>query len=366
MATIALDATYSLDPQPTGIAVYSRRLVESLLDLGTAHRFLVCYRLSRWRQRASFLRPSPGRRFGVRLFQEPLTFWLPWQAVLFHSLAQRPPAFHFRKEVVTVFDAFPITGKDYSTPDFQRKFGSLLREAVERADRVITASRYTAEQLQKYCGAAPERTRVIPLGVDLPRTVPSAEERRLERARWVGSGEELVLIVGAIQNRKNTLGAVRSAALLPARYRFVLAGGNGHGSEAVHNFIRREGLSKRVLTPGYVSPDELESLYRAASILLFPSFEEGFGIPVLEAMAWGVPVIASRTSSLPEVGGEAARYIDPHSEHAMAAEIRHVIEDDRLRAELIRRGIERAAQFTWRHTAERTLGVYEEVLGLKE
>jgi hypothetical protein len=120
MATIALDASFIFDTNPTGIATYSRRLMESLAQLDAAHRFLLCYRLSRigkWRQ---FLRPADPR-FSVQLFQRPLTFWLPWQAEIFHSLAQRPPAFRFKHEVVTVHDVFPITGPDYSTPDFQRK-----------------------------------------------------------------------------------------------------------------------------------------------------------------------------------------------------------------------------------------------------
>ncbi len=130
MATIALDATYSVDPQLTGIGVYSRRLIETLLTLDTPHRFLICYRLSRLGRRQYFLQPGslPGvrARFSVRVSQEPVTFWLPWQARLFHSLAQRPPAFHFRQEIVTVFDVFPITGENYSTADFRQKFSALL------------------------------------------------------------------------------------------------------------------------------------------------------------------------------------------------------------------------------------------------
>src|SRR5438046_9367790 len=128
MACIALDATYAVDPEPSGVAVYSRRLIKSLAAMESRHRFLLCYRLSRFGRRKEFLRPAkpagaPGPEFCVRYYQEPLTFWLPWQARLFHSLAQRPPAFHFHKEVVTVFDIFPISGQDYSTPGFQRKIG---------------------------------------------------------------------------------------------------------------------------------------------------------------------------------------------------------------------------------------------------
>ena len=113
MATIALDATYTVDDEPTGVTAYCRGLIEALARLDRAHRFLLCYRWSRFGRRRRFLRPgrSPhGPSFSTRLFQEPFTFWLPWQARLFHSLNQRPPAFRFRKEVVTVFDLFTLTG----------------------------------------------------------------------------------------------------------------------------------------------------------------------------------------------------------------------------------------------------------------
>ena len=366
MATIALDATYTVDPEPSGVAVYSRRLIESLLELEAPHRFLVCYRLSRFRRRHLFLRPSPERKFGLRLFQEPFTFWLPWQAELFHSLAQRPPAFRFRKEVVTVFDLFPITGESYSTPEFRRRFSALLAEAVRRAALVIVPSEYTAGELCRNLLVEPERIRVIPQGIDLPDRLPDVAERLRERERWVGRGNQLVLTVGAIQNRKNTLGAVKAVAHLPGHYRLVLAGGNGYGSEAVYEFIRRENLGGRTLTPGYVSPEQLESLYRGASVLLFPSFEEGFGIPVLEAMARGVPVVTSQTSSLPEVGGDAVLYVDPRSVEEITARVRQLVENDALRAELIRSGLDRVSQFSWRQAAERTLEAYEEVLSGKK
>src|SRR5215471_346989 len=186
MATIAIDATYTVDPEPHGIAVYSRRLIESLAELETTHRFLICYRLSRFKRRASFLRPqndstvrrqcAPGPTFSVRFMQDYLTFWLPWQADMFHSLAQRPPAFRFNKEIVTILDIFPITGRDYSTPDFQKKFSGLLREAIRRAARIITLSQYTADQLWHHCGVASEQVRVIPAGVDLPANVLDPEE----------------------------------------------------------------------------------------------------------------------------------------------------------------------------------------------
>ncbi|MGD0127314.1 MAG: glycosyltransferase family 1 protein [Terriglobia bacterium] len=367
MSTIALDATYSVDPEPSGIAVYSRKLIEALAGLETPHRFLLCYRLSRFSRRQDFLRPapragSPESQFSVRYYQEPLTFWLPWQADLFHSLAQRPPAFRFKREMVTVFDIFPITGLDYSTADFRRKFSVLLREAVDRAACVITASHYTAGQLLAHTSVSQNQLRVIPLGVDLPASTLSPDERQRARAGLVGEGKQLILSVGVIQTRKNTLNALRALETLPEPYRLILAGGDGHGSEIVHDYIRRQGLGSRVQVRGYVTPQELRILYQAASVMLFPSLEEGFGLPVLEAMANGLPVVASQTASLPEVGGDAALYVDPHDPRDIAEKVRRAVEDSELREKMIQQGLARAREFSWQRVAEATLQVYNEVL----
>ena len=359
MATIGIDATYTLGARPTGIATYSRRLIESLAALATPHRFLVCYRLSRWNRRRGFLR-LPGCT--VRLFQRPLTFWLPWQADLFHSLAQRPPAFRFRREVVTVHDAFPITGRDYSTPEFQRRFTALLREAVARAARVITDSEYTARQLEVHCGVERGRIRMIPCGVDEPAVTLRLEERLRERERLVGPGKEMLLSVGNLEVRKNLVNALGALALLPERYRLVLAGGDGYGAAAIHASIAEQGLERRVVRLGFVPADRLPVLYQSASALLFPSLEEGFGFPVLEAMAQGLPVVTSNTSSLSEVGGDAALYADPLDVAGIAAQATRAVEDQTLRQELIEKGRTRARQFTWRRAAEAVLRVYEEVL----
>ncbi|MGH9430949.1 MAG: glycosyltransferase family 4 protein [Terriglobia bacterium] len=370
MATIAIDATYAVDAQPSGISVYSRRLIESLARLECAHRFLICYRLSRFRQRDQFLRlpraAQPGApRFSTRLFQDRLTFWLPWQAPLFHSLAQRPPAFHFSREIVTIHDVFPITGEGYSRPDFLKKFSNLLLEAGRRASIIITPSSYTAGELVRAANTPREKIRVIPEGVDFPDRTMTEPEKIAARDRWVGNQHRLVLLVGVIQARKNTLGAVRALERMPANYRLVIAGGDGHGAEEVHDYIQCAGLSGRVRRVGHVGWQDLSSLYQSADVMLFPSFEEGFGLPVLEAMAFGLPVVAAKTSSLPEVGGDAAVYVDPYDDRDICEQVVRVAEDDALRQALIQRGLDRARQFTWRRTAAETLKVYEEALAMR-
>lgn len=366
MSTITIDGTYAADPRPTGVSVYSRRLIESLAELHSPHHFRIGYRLSRWRQRQHFIRfGTPSRNAAspsTTYFQEPWTFWLPWQAELFHSLAQRPAPFRFRREVVTILDVFPLVGRGYSSAEFQRKFSRLLLEAAGRADLIITPSEYTANELVHIGAAQRGKIRVIPLGVDAPPQPDPNFDPMRERERWAGNGNELILAVGVVQKRKNTIGALRALCRLPARYHLVLVGGDGYGHEPVHDFIRTAGLTDRVHVLGYVDEPVLTKLYRASSLLLFPSFEEGFGLPVLEAMAHGLPVVASNGSSLPEVGGDAACYVDPHDDTAMASAISRAIEDVDLRNHMIIKGLYRAEQFTWRRTAECTMVVYNELL----
>ncbi len=369
MANIALDATYTVGAQPSGVAVYCRRLIESLAEIECEHHYLLCYRLSRFKSRREFLHPNSasgkqGPRFSVRYYQNPWTFWLPWQTEVFHSLVQRPPAFRFKKEIVSVIDLFPLTGKDFSTRDFQQKFSALLLESVERAVRIITPSQYTTDQLLKHTSTPREKIRLIPFGVDLPTTSLSPEQRTMERERLVGKGNVMIFIVGVIQTRKNTINTLKALRYLPERYRLVISGGNGHGSETIHDFIRTEGLGSRVILLGYAPAERLPALYDAANVFLFPSFEEGFGLPVLEAMAHGLPVVASETSSLPEVGGEAALYVNPHDPKDIAEKVRRAIEDEQQRKVMINQGLARAKIFTWRRTAEANLQVYNEVLAL--
>lgn len=365
MPTIAIDATYATDLRPTGVSVYSRRLIESLASMASPYRFRIGYRFSRWRRRQRFIQfreSSRTSRPSNLYFQEPWTFWLPHRADLFHSLAQRPAPFRFRREIVTILDAFPLAGRGYSSPDFQRKFSALLIEAQARADLVITPSEYTATELERLAGTNKRKIRVVPLGVDLPRDPEAGFDALRERERWAGAGNELVLVVGVIQTRKNTLGALKALQRLPPRYHMVLVGGDGYGSEPAHSFIRTAGLASRVSVVGYAERATLDRLYRASSMLLFPSFEEGFGLPVLEAMAYGLPAIVSKTSSLPEVAGDAALYVDPADEDGIALQVERLAEDAPLRQRLIQRGLKRAPQFSWPRVAASTMAVYGELL----
>ena len=301
--------------------------------------------------------------------------WEPWlsppSAALFHGLNQRLPRRSYPVSVVTVHDLFPLTSTEYSTPSFQKRFTEILQDAVARADRIITVSNATREQLLRHTNASDGRIRVIHHGVDpIPpastrtSTPASTEEQQAFRRKVLGFAEDekFFLNVGVIQTRKNIANIVLAAARLPG-CRLVLVGGDGYGADAIHSLIEREGMSGRVVRLGHASAETLRLLYSAATALVFPSLEEGFGMPILEAMSCGLPVITSNCSAMPEVAGDAAALVDPRNVSEISEAMRRVAEDEALVTDLRRRGRERAASFSWARCARETWQVYQEAVG---
>jgi len=310
--------------------------------LANAHReeeFLYCYRPHRFLR--SYHESIPANAFRRLLVGTP-------PGDLFHALSQRLDA-RGRRTVCTFHDLFVMTG-DYSTREFRDRFAAQAQRAAESSDLIIAVSRFTASQVEQLLGVTAARIRVIPHGIDMP--APSDVPR-----------ENLVLFVGAIQRRKNIARLVQAFEQLPNGWRLALAGApDGFGAadelRAVEQSRRREAID--VL--GYVSQTELDRLYHRARIFAFPSLDEGFGMPVLEAMAHGVPVITSTRSALPEVAGDAALLVDPVDSDAIGSAMLNLASDEALGENLARRGLERARQFTWDSAVERTWGVYQEIL----
>jgi glycosyltransferase involved in cell wall biosynthesis len=342
---IALDATYSLDRNPSGVGVYSREILFGLARSHPQDQFQFCYRPHRFLR--SFHDPLP-RNVSRRLLRGSP------KADVFHSLNQRVDA-AARRTVTTFHDLFVISG-EYSTPEFRTRFAKQAREAARRSDLIISISQFTAHQIVELLGVEQSRIRVIPHGVRVP-----TEDRT---ARQNMARQNLVLFVGSIQRRKNVARLVRAFERMPASWRLALAGaadGFGAADElaAIESCPRKSDID--VL--GYVTQQELEALYRRAGIFAFPSLDEGFGMPVLDAMANGVPVITSRRSALPEVAGDAALLVNPEDTDDIAAALLRLASDPGIRDDLARRGREHASQFTWESALEKTWDVYEELNG---
>jgi len=339
---IALDATYSVGENLSGVGVYSRQILFGLASAHPEARFLLCYRPHRFLR--SLVQRLPANCSRRLLFET----HAPRPAVLFHGLNQRLPRVRFRRVVSTFHDLFVLTG-DYSSAEFRRRFAELARTAAERSDLIIAVSEFTASQVRDLLGVEPSRIRVVPHGV-LPHAGPDLPRERL------------ILHVGAIQRRKNIARLVEAFEQVAAEWRLVLAGSLGFGAEEILRRIDESPRRENIQVLGYVPGRQLARLYARASVFAFPSLDEGFGMPVLEAMAAGVPVLTSNRPALAEVSGDAAFLVDPADGAAIAAALGRLTTDDALRRDLIGRGLKRAANFTWERAAAKTWAVYRELV----
>lgn len=340
---IALDATYSIGPNLTGVGVYSQAILSGLAQSHREARFLRCYRPHRFiRSLSEAIEPNCRRRL---LFKR-----LPPSADLFHGLNQRIDSTRHRRTVSTFHDLFVMTG-DYSTPEFRARFSEQARRAAERSDLIIAVSQFTARQVQQLLNVEAGRIRVIHHGCRLPMGPAPASSR-----------EQIILFVGALQRRKNVARLVEAFEHLAPGWRLVLAGSFGFGSEEILNRIQVSSRRPDIQVLGYVSDQILKGLYQSASIFAFPSLDEGFGMPLLDAMAQGVPILTSNISALPEVSGDAALLVDPADVSAIAAGLRSLIDDQSLREQLVQKGLKRCREFTWDTAVAETWKVYEELL----
>ena len=339
---IAADATYTLDRNPTGIAVYSGELLNGLARAHPEAGFLFCYRPHRFARALA----QPLR---TNVWRWPLMEGGPRPGALFHGLNQRLPARRWPLQVATFHDLF-VMSHEYSTAEFRARFTTQARHAAENADLLIAVSQFTANEVQRLLGVEPRRIRVVPHGVRLPKVVNPAKEK-------------LVLSVGAIQKRKNTTRLVRAFASMPADWKLVLAGGRGYGAEETLQEIEESPRRQDIEVADHVSEARLAELYAKAGIFAFPSLDEGFGIPILEAMANGVPVVTSNRSAMPEVCGDAGLQVDPESVDELAAALRRLAADETLRGSLAELGLARAREFCWDRVVAATWSVYRELVG---
>lgn len=333
--SLGLDATYSFGPALSGVGVYSREILNGLAAAYPAESWDWFYRSNRyWRARGL---PKPSN-VKCRLLSD---IWGNRSARVFHGLNQRLPGRRFRRQVSTFHDLFVLSG-EYSTPDFRARFARQAREAAAASDLIIAVSAFTASQVEEYLKVPAGRIRVIHHGV-IPRLIPNVPR------------EKVVLCVGAIQKRKNQAMLMRAFRALPSDWTLVLAGSRGYGADEVGDG------GDRVRITGYLSDDEIAGWYARASIFAFPSLDEGFGMPMLEAMAAGIPVIAGNRSALPEVCGDAAELIDPASEDQLAGALVRLATDGGRRSALVARGLARAKEFTWADAVAKTYAVYREL-----
>ncbi len=282
---------------------------------------------------------------------------------LVHSLASTAPLWGRFRRVVTVHDLIYARFPEAHAGIRDKGMKVLVPQAARRSDRVIADSQSTRDDLVEMLGIRAELIDVVPLGLGSVRRAVPIDERET-RARFELGERRVLLSLSAKRPHKNLLALIGALAQIPVEERpvLVLAGYPTAHEAELRARVQSEGLAADVCFPEWLSAEDLEGLWAIARAFVFPSLYEGFGLPVLEAMARGVPVACSNASSLPEVAGDAALLFDPHDEAAIAGALRRLLDDGPLREQLRTRGLARVGEFTWQCTARLTLESYRRAL----
>jgi len=376
---IGIDYTAAVH-QGAGIGRYARGLVEALvhLDEGNEYRLFVAgrggsFRRRRWPSNVRLCVAPFSHRNLTRIWHR-LRLPLPIEVFtgpldLFYSPDFVLPPVWRARTLLTVHDLSFVRYPQTADPRLYRYLNVAVPRSVRKADHILADSRNTASDLTKLWGVPSTKISVLYSGVE-PRFHPLTDLVELSRARTrYGLPSHFILSVGTLQPRKNYERLIRAFSQLPSEMpseagglKLVVAGSKGWLYQPIFDTVRELGLEEAVLFPGFVPDEELPALYNLADLFVFPSLYEGFGLPVLEAMACGTPVVCSSTSSLPEVVGNAALLVDPLDVTGWAQAMRLALDDEELRRELVARGLAQARRFNWGRAAEKLLGICQSLI----
>lgn len=276
-------------------------------------------------------------------------------------------AYRFRgPTVVTVHDLSWIRHPETHPDERLREMNRFMPGVIERASHILVDSEFVRQEVMSHYGVSADRVTTVLLGVGQEFRPREERECSAVLARFGLQYGHYQLAVGTLEPRKNLSAVIAAFSMLPdvvrKQFPLVIVGMNGWGMESFSSGLTGMMSRGEVRMLGYVAQGELPVIYAGSQLLVYPSLYEGFGLPPLEAMACGVPVIASRRASLPEVVGDAGLMVEPQDTNAIAQNMRALIEDASLHAALSRAGRERAQMFTWRKFAHETIAVYEKVL----
>ncbi|HEX9077675.1 MAG TPA: glycosyltransferase family 1 protein, partial [Anaerolineae bacterium] len=293
--------------------------------------------------------PALARQYRLDLLHSPhytMPFLLPCASVVtFHDMT---------------FFLYPQVHKAYKRLFFK----SMIRLSAKRASAIIADSESTRRDILRVVPITPQKITAVPLGVSnmfKPMRTPGALEEIRRRYQLPA---KIILCVGELQARKNLATLIRAYDRLVQQgltHSLVIAGRKGWMYDELFQAVQSLNLTDRVIFTGYMPEQDLPLLYNVADVFVYPSLYEGFGLPVLEAMACGIPVVTTNVSSMPEITGDAGVLVDPYDVDYMADAIRRVVVDREIHAELECKGLERARMFSWERTAKETVAVYERI-----
>lgn len=352
----------------SGTGVYTERLVEHLPRAADDLELAVLWpeglplpafpdRAPEVLTRRGGLRRLLADQWGVRADRR------RFRADLVHYPASIGNLLGLRGMVVTVHDVAVLVHPEWFAANRAQYYRMAIARSARKAARIIADSEATARDLRERLSIPGGRIDVVPLGVDQALRPASPDECLQVRRKYALPGRYL-LFLGTLEPRKNVARIVRAWSKVAGEDvpDLVLAGRHGWKVEPILREVLASPHGDRIHLPGFIAREDMPAVMTAAEGFVWPSLYEGFGLPPLEAMACGAPVLTSNTSSLPEAVGDAALTVDPEDEDAIADAIRRLATDDALRARLREAGPVRAAQFTWQRTAELTAAVYRRTL----
>lgn len=268
--------------------------------------------------------------------------------------------------VVTIHDLVPLFFPELVPKKHLLFFRLFMKRVAHTADLIITDSEHSKEDILQHLNVPEEKIRVIYLGYQQQYHRIQEQQKISEILARYRICQPYLLFVGVIEPKKNLERLVEAYRLLqkdaaiPQNTQLVIAGGKGWFSERLYQKVKDCKLDQHIVFPGYIPDEHLPALYSGAELFVFPSLYEGFGLPVLEALSYGTPVVTSNVSSLPEIAGDAGFLIDPTEPKAIAQGITTVLSDDLLRQQMREQGYRQAQKFSWTRTAQATYQVYQE------
>lgn len=379
MSRIGIDVTAAVT-QGGGIGRYTRELVQALAaidDRETYHLFYgkmpahppVPHPLP---QKTNFhLHPAPlNERWLYRLWyrlQLPLPIqWFTGELDLFHSPDfVLPPVRGSIPTLLTVHDLSFVHHPETFTPKLVNYLNRVVPASIQRATHILADSQSTKRDLIQLWQIPEQKITVLYSGVS-PHFQPITENKyiRALRSKYNLGDQPYLLSVGTVQPRKNYQMLIRAFQPIAQKWHhnLVIAGSKGWLSDQIWAEVAAQGLEERVKLIGFVTDAEMPALYTAASLFLFPSLYEGFGFPLLEAMACGVPIITANSSSLPEVAGEATLQLSPHDQQSWTTSIHQLLQDKARRTKMVADGFRQVRQFSWQKAARQLLALYQTIL----
>lgn len=377
---IAFDASPLIGDNISGVGWCEANLTDALMRLHPENRYRFEYftlrspeekvrRMQQFVHADTALHPA---RFSPLVYRMMTNFVpLPYRAFhgawadLTHFFNYIVPPFVHGKTVATVHDmvlhAYPETM--HTRTRVLLRIG--LKRSMQRADRIVTDSEFSRTEIIKYYPDMAEKIRVVPCGVDCTRFSP-ASAQEIEKARVIHHlPKRYFLYLGTLEPRKNLVRLIRAYALLRTKYpdapELVLAGGKGWQYEKIFQAAAAPDVRGHIIFPSYIPPEHMSAVYSGALAFVFPSLYEGFGMPPLEAMACGCPVLTSNAASLPEAVGNAALLCNPMKIKAIARGMELLLTRENLRNMLIARGFCRAKEMSWEAAADKLYQVYGEL-----